>query len=286
MSTFTIRKMNLADIPVLMELKNQNGWNQLEDDWARFMRINPKGCFVGIQGDKIIGTVTSIPYPGAIGWVGMLLVDENCRGHGFGSSLLQKAIDQLKSSGKTIIKLDATSLGAQLYLNRGFKEESRLTRYLLEGINPSEAMQGNKNLAIHTVKKSELETILSIDRNYLGYDRSVFLKEFMVDNLDFTFILDDHSGYITGRNGYVSHQIGPIIAKSLEIAQELFVHYLREKNIKDVFTDVHARNKRFTRFLESLGGRPHREFIRMYLGRKNVIGRHENEYAISGPEKG
>ncbi|MFX0103675.1 MAG: GNAT family N-acetyltransferase [Candidatus Hodarchaeota archaeon] len=286
MVSLKIRKMTLQDMPILMKLKNQNNWNQLEIDWKRFMRINPGGCFVALKNNSIIGTVTTIPYQNSIGWIGMLLVDENCRSRGIGSALLQRGIEYLQNSGKTTIKLDATELGKPLYLNRGFKIEACITRYLLEKIAPCDDLAETSKDIILSPTRDDIQAILKVDLDYIGYDRSSFLEEFVKDNLERTFISRSQPGYITGRNGFVNHQIGPFVASGFQVAKDLLLTYILETRIKSAFIDTHSRNDRFNTFLERLGAIPHRELIRMYLGESNITGLHENEYAISGPEKG
>ncbi|MBI3694939.1 MAG: GNAT family N-acetyltransferase, partial [Acidobacteria bacterium] len=41
-----IRAMRLADIPAAMRLKEAAGWNQIEQDWANVLAMEPEGCWV------------------------------------------------------------------------------------------------------------------------------------------------------------------------------------------------------------------------------------------------
>jgi len=116
-------------------LKNETGWNQLEKDWHRFMKIQPDGCFVALKGDKIVGSVTTTPYRKDIGWIGMLIVKEEYQSLGIGSQLLDKAIIYLKELGIETIMLDATEQGKKLYERRGFKVASKIIRYILQDLN-------------------------------------------------------------------------------------------------------------------------------------------------------
>ncbi|MGB8295229.1 MAG: GNAT family N-acetyltransferase, partial [Polyangia bacterium] len=89
--------MTPADVAAGMRLKEIAGWNQTQEDWERFLRASPEGCFVAEWNGQVVGTVTTIVYEGRFAWIGMVLVDPQMRGKGIGTALLEKAIDHLDS---------------------------------------------------------------------------------------------------------------------------------------------------------------------------------------------
>src|SRR6478735_1863688 len=102
-----IRPMTLADIPLGMRLKEQNGWNQLEADWQRQFELQPDGCFLAELEGVGVGTACGCSF-GSVAWIAMVLVDSSCRNQGIGSALLRRVIDYLDKSGIVSIRLDAT----------------------------------------------------------------------------------------------------------------------------------------------------------------------------------
>ncbi len=115
-----IRQMTEADVPRCDVLRGLAGWNQLRQDWLRFIRWEPKGCFVAEAGDQILGTVTTTSYGTALAWIGMMLVHPEHRRKGIATQLMEKAVDYLKGQGVHCIRLDATPAGLPLYEKMGF----------------------------------------------------------------------------------------------------------------------------------------------------------------------
>ncbi|HMC73739.1 MAG TPA: GNAT family N-acetyltransferase, partial [Terriglobales bacterium] len=114
-----IRNMTALDLPAALRLKEIAGWNQTADDWKRFMKASPEGCFVAELDGEVRGTVTTICFEHRFAWVGMVLVDPEYRGEGMGTRLLEMAINYLDSVRIPCIKLDATPQGKPLYEKLG-----------------------------------------------------------------------------------------------------------------------------------------------------------------------
>src|SRR5687767_7506582 len=128
-SLVNIRVMQLADLEFCDELRRIAGWNQRREDWARFLRLSPDGCFVAELDGRPAGTVTTVAYGREIAWIGMLLVHPQCRGCGLGSALLKYAVAHLQAKSIRTIKLDATPEGEPLYRRMGFRDEFKITRW-------------------------------------------------------------------------------------------------------------------------------------------------------------
>ncbi len=111
-----LRKMQLSDMDGLMRLKDAEGWNQLEKDWALLISYKESVNLVAVVDDRIIGTVTAMNYANTVAWIGMMLVDRDYRGRGISKLLMLDAIDKLKKCKS--IKLDATPAGRPVYSDK------------------------------------------------------------------------------------------------------------------------------------------------------------------------
>ena len=109
---FHIRPMTPDDVPLGMRLKQQAGWNQLPADWLRLLALAPGGCFVAESGNRPVGT-TCVTVFDRVGWISMVLVDEQARGRGIGTRLMQHALDHLGRRGVRTVRLDATPEGRE-----------------------------------------------------------------------------------------------------------------------------------------------------------------------------
>src|SRR5437660_1609204 len=87
-----IDPLNEGDIPDAVRLSTQAGWNQIDADWRRLLAVWPGYCFAGRMNGRLVATVTLATYGAAVGWVGMLLVDEEHRGRGYGIAMLDAAL--------------------------------------------------------------------------------------------------------------------------------------------------------------------------------------------------
>jgi hypothetical protein len=86
MPTLSVRPLIDADIALGMRLKSAVNWNQTEADWRRVRELDPLSSFVGMIDGVDLGTVTGVAF-GAIGWIGMMLVDERARGQRIARSM-------------------------------------------------------------------------------------------------------------------------------------------------------------------------------------------------------
>src|SRR5947208_12855273 len=127
-SMIRIRVMTFADVEFGLRLKQENGWNQTVADWARFLVMQPDGCFVAEEDGEAAGTVTTCVF-GPVAWVGMMLVEKERRGRGIGRALMNHALAFLDGKDVRSIRLDATPLGEPLYRRLGFVEQFLLCRF-------------------------------------------------------------------------------------------------------------------------------------------------------------
>ena len=123
-----------ADIAQGMRLKQIAGWNQTYADWARFLTLEPSGCYVAERASLVVGTVTTCRFY-SVAWIGMMLVDPAHRRAGHCD-----ALDATRSrsvgghAGVERIRLDATEMGIPLYRRLGFLPQLEIARY---GGNPT-----------------------------------------------------------------------------------------------------------------------------------------------------
>lgn len=283
----TIRTITLSDIPELMPIKNQAGWNQLPGDWARLMRLNPGGCFCIQVDGEIIGTVTTTPVSSRMAWVGMLVVRENKRGKGFGRMLLNQAIYHLESRGFTTIFLDATPAGKPLYLSAGFRTWGFLKRHIVNPLNINDIDQKDANGSMREFSSEFMGAVCNIDMEMTGYSRGDVIQSLVSPETSMVHLKPDGTvdGYITWREGQNFTQVGPLVAREGEIARCLFIRAMSSMNLDKGCIDVPSERLHFEIFLKGTGAVPAREFTRMYKGKPPSI-TNNGEFATSGPEKG
>jgi ribosomal protein S18 acetylase RimI-like enzyme len=279
-----IRNMTALDLPAALRLKEIAGWNQTADDWKRFMKASPEGCFVAEVDGEVRGTVTTISFEHRFAWVGMVLVDPEYRGEGMGTRLLEMAINYLDSARIPCIKLDATPQGKPLYEKLGFVSEYEVERWILKRTAQEQADVLSTPTSAHLPS-----SLLEADREVFGADRRGLLKSLHQDAPAFTQIASKdqhHPAYALGRRGSFADHMGPWIATHEDSARVLLEQFLARSQRETVIVDCPKANGMPLELLKSLGFIVSRPLTRMYRGLNRNPGRPQSVCAIMGPEFG
>ena len=284
-SPVTLRKMELSDMDSLMRLKNAEGWNQLEKDWALLISYKESVNLVAVLDDQIVGTITALNYDNTVAWIGMMLVDKDYRGRGIAKLLLLDAIDKLNKCKS--IKLDATPAGKPVYLKLGFIEEYTLYRMT----KPSVSHMSLSDLPYQTeqIKPADIPEVAAFDKKVFGADRRELIQRQYESYPEIAWLIKENkriAGFCLGRRGQTFTQIGPVYASSSNQAKVLIKLAINQMTGQAVVVDVGADKSEILGWLEASGFISLRPFDRMYLSNNPHPGIIESQYLIGGPELG
>ncbi len=277
---FHLHRMTAGDIPAGARFAEIAAWNQTRNDWGRFLRASPDGCFVAEAGGEVVGTVATISYEGRFAWIGMVLVHPGMRGKGIGTMLLKTAIDYLAGCHVPCIKLDATPQGKPLYTKLGFVSEYEIERWHLQRA-PADKPAGTPGQIT--------EEMLEQDREVFGADRSELLRAIALEHADFVLRSrrqGEFTGYSFGRRGALADHLGPWVAHDEYSADELLEEFLRRSNRTRVFVDALKDNLWAIGLLRRRGFRFSRLLTQMYRGQNKFPGRVDLQCGVLGSEFG
>jgi len=278
--TIAIETLTADDAPRVMRLVEAAGWNQTPRDWLRMIGHQPQGCFKAVEADQLVGTVTTTAYGLALGWIGMMLVDPQYRRAGFGTALMQRALDYLSQQSVRSIYLDATPLGQPLYKKLGFEPEFVFQRWHRQGLPAVESVQwnaGNQRIASPTLDANHLV----LDRQAFGVDRQAWLERLAADSR----VVTCTHGFGMVRSGRIASYLGPIVADSPSTATGL-ISALLENVSSQVFWDIPGENHAVEPLARSLGFVPVRNLTRMWRCSPLTTARRELQFALSDPATG
>lgn len=278
-----LRAMTAGDIPAGLALCRSARWNQLQRDWELFLKLDPAGCRVAVKNDQVVGTVTTVSYQHCISWIGMVLVDPAERRQGIGAALLNEALRVLKD--QPLIGLDATPAGHEIYLKLGFVDECGLSRMeaVVTGFLPDESNSARQ------MTEADLAQVLELDRTVFGADRRLMLEWLFAGAPELAWVLprgNNIAGYALGRHGFNFEHLGPVVAEDVQSARQLVLACLAEQSGKSFIVDAAHHEPEWLRWLESVGFKEQRPFIRMFRGKVVRPGTPEKQFAILGPEFG
>ena len=84
-----------------MRLSTLAKWNQTEADWMRLLELYPETCYLFRNEGKITGSGSLASYGRNLAWIGMILVDPEFRGRGFGNEIFEL---RYRKHGRVVLK--------------------------------------------------------------------------------------------------------------------------------------------------------------------------------------
>lgn len=268
-----------SSIKAIKRLSERAGWNQTKEDLNVIINHDQGGTFIAsytfLNQDIPLGSGISFPINTDLSWIGMILVHPELRRQGIARSIMTACLEHARlNQNKSIVGLDATPLGKQVYDSLGFKDSFTIWRSIL-----------STNIKSNDFSKSELKTLnIESVKNYL--EEKDYLERMSIIELlseikgSKSFMIkagDKINGFVMSRPGRLKPFIGPLIADSNEVALLLLqkaLNYWNGLGYEDVIMDIpeyHLNNSIF--FDEEkpsdatnhkIPVKPVRSFIRMY----------------------
>jgi predicted GNAT family N-acyltransferase len=276
-----IRLLRESDIAAAMDLKQFAGWNQTERDWHMLLQLEPNGCFAAVLDNRLVGTTTTTSYGRELAWIGMVLVRPENRLTGIASRLLETAITYLEHK-VSVVKLDATADGKQVYERFGFEIESVIERWSRKG----ERLVFERQQEL--IDSDTHRQILQLDRRAFGADRSELLNQMLANSCVQTVVTRTEegsvSGYALARPGSDAAYVGPVVVSERTHAGALLDGILEQLDPNPVYVDLNRDWGEGQQLLSERGFEKQRDFIRMKRGIGNPTT--SLVFAIAGPEIG
>ncbi len=272
---------NDSPVAAVKLLSERAGWNQTISDLEHIYKNADNGyrlATYSFKNQKItLGSGLSLPISEDISWIGMILVHPELRRQGVARSIMHSCLAHARlNQNKTIIGLDATPQGKQVYDSLGFVDSYKLWRSEIatDLMHPSNSMVEMRLFDLDVVKK-----YLIRKDNIERFQITTLLAN--LPNSKNLLAISDGSvtGFIMSRPGRLKPLIGPFIADSNEVAFELLNTALKHWNslgYSHVFIDVpeyhigegsiFSNNERVSFKPENLkiSIRQLRSFVRMY----------------------
>lgn len=267
--------LTARDIPGALALSTEAGWNQLEGDWQRLVRLWPNGCFCIRDGGEVISTTVAVTYDRRLAWIAMVLTKVERRGQGLARRLLEQSLAYTDSLGMECVKLDATDLGRPVYEKLGFVDERKVSRWLRRK-SPS------VNRPPRTEKYLDSE-LMQMDRKAFGANRTRLLED--LSELNHVYALPGQ-GYAICRPGRTAVHFGPCVAETNYDAKEILSAALNRHGREDMIWDLADENEGAVRLAMEAGFSRIRKLTRMRRGGDAALAFSPKIYALAGFELG
>lgn len=274
--------MEPQDIDFAIQLTDLEGWGYSEQDFLRFMRMDPLGTLVGWDGSRRVGVTTATSY-GEVAWIGSIIVRPEDRGKGYGEALVERALEYSRDQGAETCWLNAYPDVKGFYQNLEFKATGETIH--LEG-----QAEGELQAEARLVHAGELDAISIFDNRYFGAQRLKVLREFYHD-YGSSFLIwpaEEVVAYIVGAPYSGGVDVAPWVCdpSASDIAEKLFLHLLAQHPEESFGLNVPEENGEALTFLKSLGFGESFRTVRMYHGKGGHGIDPRGTFSLGGLEKG
>lgn len=266
-----------ADLAGCLALSKSASWNQNEADWRLMLGLG-SGWGIREADGTLSASTLVLPYGEHVAWIAMVLVLPEHRRKGYASRLLRIAVAELERRGLTPI-LDATPAGREVYRREGFQDAWGFRRYSLAARREA----GAPAEEVRALRESDWPAILRMDRAAFGADREKLLRALAKRLADAALVLERGGsvrGFLLGREGRESSQLGPLIAEDGDVAQALLRGGLARVPAP-LYLDVVDHASRL-----AAGFELQRPFTRMVYGGGRAPGDERSVFLVAGPELG
>lgn len=233
---YTIRTVCRQDMPLLIDLAGQEGWNPGLDDAAAFHAADPQGFFVGELEGRPIACISAVNYGGRYAFVGLYIVRPGYRGQGYGLAIWQHAMTYV---GDTVCGLDGVPQQVDNYRRSGFDYAYRQIRYRTHG--GAAAQLPAADAAVDVVSPADLDDLLAYDRIAFGVPRDAFLQAWLGMGSAQPLLLRRDGlvcGYAVLRRCLEGFKIGPLFADDPQTAEQLLQACRQRAGDASVYLDV------------------------------------------------
>lgn len=270
-------------------------WNQNDADWRMLLSLGQGWgirCTATDGRTRLAASTVVLPYGDAFAWVSMVLVLPEFQRRGFATHLLRHALGTLAARSMAAL-LDATPAGHPVYLREGFRDAWGFARYRRERDagnagaplpNPPSCVQ----TSARELRDSDWPAIEALDTPAFGASRLPLLRA-LAQRLPQAARVAEAGGrlrgFVFGRDGRDTSQIGPLVADADDIAIALIADALRATP-GPVYIDLLDRHRTLLPWLQEQGFVFQRPFTRMAHAAPGAPGHSDAVVLVAGPELG
>ncbi|MGW6841700.1 GNAT family N-acetyltransferase [Streptomyces sp. NPDC054958] len=265
MTGFEIAGASAADMKLIRDWADEEGWNPGDSDRFAFAVADPEGFLVGRLDGEPVACISAVRYGGGFGFIGFYIARPAVRGQGYGIRLWHAGMERLDGR---LVGLDGVVDQQDNYRKSGFRSAWNNFRY--EGV-PQHERDGGGDGEVEIVDAGTLPfgRLAAYDRRFFPASRDAFLSAW-TGLPGRTALAAVRDGRIEGlgviRPSSAAHRIGPLYAATPAVAAALVLRLARHTPDGLVSVDVPDANPAAGALFEHLGLAPAFETARMYTG--------------------
>jgi predicted N-acetyltransferase YhbS len=190
------------------------------------IELQPDGVLVAEDQGKLLGTVGAVDY-GRLAYIGLMAVDPARQSAGIGRAIMDHLLAWLDERGCPMALLDATDRGALLYEKLGFVDDATAFVYELLGEDRARRSRAATNGLSPTIVRpaavDDLPEVIALDAAHFGADRARLHRALWDEFQSRWFVARDSVGQLVGYLVDRDPVIGPWVATSTAVAEQLLL---------------------------------------------------------------
>ncbi|WP_406739167.1 GNAT family N-acetyltransferase [Streptomyces sp. NBC_00853] len=267
MTGFEIAGASAADMRLIRDWADEEGWNPGDSDRFAFAVADPEGFLIGRLDGEPVACISAVRYGGGFGFIGFYIARPAVRGQGYGIRLWRAGMERLDGR---LVGLDGVVDQQANYRKSGFRLAWNNFRY--EGTPQGDddgAVEAEAEVEVVDAGTLPFGRLAAYDRRFFPAPRDAFLSAW-TGLPGRTALAAVRDGRIEGlgviRPSSAAHRIGPLYAATPAVAASLLRELARRAPDGLVSVDVPDANPVAAALFERLGLAPAFETARMYTG--------------------
>ncbi|QES51640.1 GNAT family N-acetyltransferase [Streptomyces venezuelae] len=270
MTEFEISGASAADMALIRDWADEEGWNPGDTDRFAFAVADPEGFLVGRLDGEPVACISAVRYGAGFGFIGFYIARPTFRGQGYGIRMWRAGMERLDGR---LVGLDGVVEQQDNYRTSGFRSAWTNMRYegVPEGAGDESGADRGAGGGVEVVDAASLPfaRLAAYDRRFFPEARDAFLAAWTG--------LPGRTGLAALRDGRIeglgvirpssgAARIGPLYAATPAVAAALIRGLAGRVPGGAVALDVPGANPAAEPLMAELGLAPTFETARMYTG--------------------
>jgi ribosomal protein S18 acetylase RimI-like enzyme len=261
--TFDIAAASADDVQRMAQWAADEGWDPGNTDALAFFCTDPGGFLMGYVDGQPQVCISVVKYGQTFGFLGFYIARPGVRGKGYGIQIWRAGMQRLEGRN---VGLDGVVAQQYNYRKSGFRLAWNNIRH--QGAPVEAGLPAG--VSLFDARRVPFAALATYDRRFFPDERDTFLAAWISvpERAAMVAVRDGAlAGFGVMRNAAGPSRIGPLYAKSPEIANALIAALAKELGATSVTLDVPDVNRPAVRLAEQIGLKPAFEVARMYTGK-------------------
>lgn len=275
-----MQQLNENDLPHLLALSQEAGWEHTEADWQAILKTG--SVFGKRSANALCACGALFEYGNALSSIGMVIVTPSEKNKGLGTEIMNHLIAQRAHPDAPVMLVAGATVG-DWYDRFGFKEVEWIHKLQAAPGTPAPESAFSLKQEIFPLEDSAWDKVLHIDREVFGADRSALLK-LRYESAYKALCIQNPEGTLLGYGMCVVQGeqlvIGPLVGFNRFSAIDLMRNMMEGFN-GPIRIDVSSRREDLVEVLKDAGFEKQAQQSVMVLGAPSLPGKRDHLFALA-----